>query len=150
MTVDPQDGGPPTGPVANTDPNLTPMDRTDPSFFDRVFALGKSSLSLIKNPRNMAGILIAIATIIILIRIFDFSPIKIWRSVQGTGYIFVDSPEVYTRERLINERLKEDAWLNEQFKLADSDTSINSLLNIIDKRRSVEMQPQPSSKANYH
>ena len=35
------------------------------------------------------------------------------------GFIFVESPEVYTRERLINERLSEDAWLHNELGRAD-------------------------------
>lgn len=40
---------------------------------------------------------------------------------EGTtfGEIYVDRPEVYTRERLVNDRLKQDAWLREQLELTD-------------------------------
>ena len=33
-----------------------------------------------------------------------------------TGRIYVDSPEVYTRERLVNDRYDQDYWLREQLK----------------------------------
>ena len=33
------------------------------------------------------------------------------------GEIYIDSPEIYTRERLVNDRFREDAWLKEMLKL---------------------------------
>lgn len=40
------------------------------------------------------------------------------------GKIIVDSPEVYTRERLINDRLEEHLWLNAQLKQATVTSNI--------------------------
>lgn len=40
------------------------------------------------------------------------------------GKIIVDSPEVYTRERLINDRLEEHLWLNAQLKQATTTSNI--------------------------
>ena len=41
---------------------------------------------------------------------------QIVRNTPGktTGEIYVDSPEVYTRERLVNDRLEQEAWLRSQ------------------------------------
>lgn len=39
------------------------------------------------------------------------------------GLILVESPEIYTRERLINQRLLEDSWLRSQLKKAGDITS---------------------------
>jgi hypothetical protein len=36
------------------------------------------------------------------------------------GQIYVDSPEVYTRERLVNDRYDQDFWLREQLRLLDA------------------------------
>lgn len=36
-----------------------------------------------------------------------------------TGDIYVDSPEVYTRERLVNDRLEQEAWLRSQLAKTD-------------------------------
>mgnify|MGYP006271435623 FL=1 len=36
------------------------------------------------------------------------------------GEIYVDSPEVYTRERLVNDRYDQDYWLREQLRLLDA------------------------------
>jgi hypothetical protein len=42
--------------------------------------------------------------------------------------IFIDSPEVYTRERLINERLAEEAWLLKELEKVDlSDPKISAI-----------------------
>ncbi len=35
------------------------------------------------------------------------------------GHIFIDSPEIYTRERLVNDRFLQDAWLREQLDRLD-------------------------------
>jgi hypothetical protein len=47
-----------------------------------------------------------------------------WRAVASfgttTGQIIVDTPEVYSRERLVNDRFKQAAWLDEQLKATDS------------------------------
>lgn len=39
--------------------------------------------------------------------------------ITTTGKIYVDSPEVYTRERLVNDRYDEDYWLRQQLKMLD-------------------------------
>lgn len=39
------------------------------------------------------------------------------------GRIYVESPEVYTRQRLVNDRLAQDAWLNRQLETIDAETS---------------------------
>lgn len=36
---------------------------------------------------------------------------------ETTGLIFVESPEVYTRQRLVNDRYRQDAWLRTQLDL---------------------------------
>lgn len=51
-----------------------------------------------------------------------------------TGKIYVDSPEVYTRERLVNDRYDQDHWLREQLKKLDN---AKSLLTGIETRRIV-------------
>ena len=37
------------------------------------------------------------------------------------GEIIVDEPKVYTRERLVNDRFAEEAWLKQQLKVATRD-----------------------------
>lgn len=45
---------------------------------------------------------------------FPFAPFT------TTGRIYVDSPEVYTRERLVNDRYDQDFWLRKQLENLDS------------------------------
>ena len=40
---------------------------------------------------------------------------------ETTGQIIVDSPKVYTRERLVNDRLEEARWLESQLKKTDDE-----------------------------
>ncbi|MEM7269915.1 MAG: hypothetical protein AAF401_11760 [Pseudomonadota bacterium] len=40
------------------------------------------------------------------------------------GEIYVDSPEVYTRERLVNDRYDQDHWLRTQLENLDSDPKL--------------------------
>jgi len=51
--------------------------------------------------------LILVVLVIILYLTRDSFP-------ETEGEIIVDEPKVYTRERLVNDRFREEAWLNEQ------------------------------------
>ena len=62
---------------------------------------------------SIVGSMAAIVVIVFLIQQFQ--------AIQGSerpgktfGLIFVDSPEVYTRERLVNDRFQQDSWLRDQ------------------------------------
>ena len=49
-----------------------------------------------------------------------FSVLKSRTSTAGfSGVIIVESPEVYTRERLVNDRLRETAWLERQLLVTE-------------------------------
>ncbi|WP_421724630.1 hypothetical protein [Bauldia sp.] len=50
-----------------------------------------------------------------------------WYIWRPQAKIFVESPEVYTRERLINERLAEEEWLNSQLEAVDGNRDAASL-----------------------
>ena len=39
------------------------------------------------------------------------------------GRIYVESPEVYTRQRLVNDRFAQDAWLRDQMRELDDDAN---------------------------
>jgi hypothetical protein len=54
-----------------------------------------------------------------------------------TGRIYVDSPEVYTRERLVNDRYDQDYWLRQQLKILDDREHIQ--LPVGHERRSMEV-----------
>ena len=40
--------------------------------------------------------------------------------LDKAGAIFIDSPEIYTRERLVNDRYQQDAWLRRRLEQTDS------------------------------
>ncbi|MCP4379832.1 MAG: hypothetical protein GY798_00115 [Hyphomicrobiales bacterium] len=85
-------------------------------------------------------------SVIILLNIF-WTPIKnlYWRFLPPTGAIYVDSPEVYTRERLINERLSEEAWLDDQLEAAATNEDFTSVENVIRRQLSLDLdQGEPS------
>ncbi|MEQ1523252.1 MAG: hypothetical protein ABL936_18455, partial [Aestuariivirga sp.] len=52
-----------------------------------------------------------------------------WKISPPVSAIYVESPEVYTRERLINERSAEEAWLNDQLRRIDGYTSKANIIN---------------------
>jgi hypothetical protein len=86
-----------------------------------------------------AGSLIGV---LILVLIFgsgtDLRPSAWWRSAfPGAGFIYVHSPQVYTRERLINERLKEEEWLDVQLQQADKDESLIGVIRRINRSTSL-------------
>jgi hypothetical protein len=56
---------------------------------------------------------IACAIAVALIAWFGvFHSLHEWLSIgQTTGSIYVSGPQVYTRERLVNDRYREDSWL---------------------------------------
>ena len=49
--------------------------------------------------------------------------LPVW-PLETTGKIYVESPEVYTRERLVNDRYNQDYWLRTQLDLLDGDTQL--------------------------
>jgi hypothetical protein len=68
----------------------------------------------------------------------DLRPSAWWRSAfPAAGLIYVHSPQVYTRERLINERLAEEVWLDGQLKEADKDESLIGVVRRINRSTSI-------------
>jgi len=60
---------------------------------------------------------------------FPTAPLQLWwKVVPPQRSIFVDSPEVYSRERLINERLSEETWLNKELDAAGDATNLSGRL----------------------
>ena len=85
--------------------------------------------------------------VLVLWQFFGFSFLGFYRwYYPPKGQIFVDSPEVYTRERLINERSSEEAWLNDKLIQADSKESLTGIMNLIERELSIgERQNPPPS-----
>ncbi|WP_421723160.1 hypothetical protein [Bauldia sp.] len=83
--------------------------------------------------------LIALSVIVLIA--FFWTPIKnlYWRLLPPAGAIYVDSPEVYTRERLINERLTEEAWLDDQLTAAATNEDFTSIENIIRRQLNLDL-----------
>jgi hypothetical protein len=85
-------------------------------------------------PRAVRFALAAIAVLAIY-NFLPFSIMGVFRWLQPPqGLIFVDSPEVYTRERLINERSSEEVWLNRKLDEADSPEALAGITRLIEKR----------------
>ncbi len=85
--------------------------------------------------------------VLVLWQFFGFSFLGFYRWYDPPrGQIFVDSPEVYTRERLINERSSEEAWLNDKLVQADSKESLTGIMNLIERELNIgERQNPPPS-----
>ena len=53
------------------------------------------------------------------------------RSVGKThGRILIDSPEVYTRERMVNDRFRQEAWLLQELERADSVPRVQGVFEV--------------------
>lgn len=65
---------------------------------------------------GVPGLLIALVSLIAIERLAPHSVTlsALWREARPTsGLILVDEPQVYTRERLVNDRLREATWLQD-------------------------------------
>ena len=61
----------------------------------------------------------AVVVVVVLVRLLDVA------GAFGTrGLIFIGSPEVYTRERLVNDRYDQDFWLHSQMDLLDKSDAL--------------------------
>ncbi len=63
--------------------------------------------------------------------------------IGPTGEVFVSSPGVYTRERLVNDRNDQDFWLREQLRLLDEDKGGFSTITNSDLRLKVDAAATP-------
>jgi hypothetical protein len=64
----------------------------------------------------VAGILLAAVAI----------PFAIWSPPVTYGVIHVESPEIYTRERLVNDRYNQDHWLRQRLEILDKVGDLSS------------------------
>jgi hypothetical protein len=71
------------------------------------------------------------------------------RSVKDdpTGIILVGSPEVSTRERLVNDRLTQDGWLRKQLTAADN-VSFDDFQGLLDERTLTALSVNATINAN--
>ncbi|MFO0994192.1 MAG: hypothetical protein U1E67_19930 [Hyphomicrobiales bacterium] len=70
-----------------------------------------------------------------------------WMLSPPASAIYVESPEVYTRERLINERSTEEAWLNDQLKLVDRYVSRANVINKLTDSTNITAGPAEAKEA---
>src|SRR5262245_45167062 len=74
--------------------------------------------------RPIVTVLAASAVAVVGLGIYMFSPeISDFANRARPGQIIVNSPTVYTRQRLVNDRQNQTSWLREQLKLADRVTA---------------------------
>ena len=74
----------------------------------------------------------------------NFQPTRFIGWVLGpTGKIYVSSPGVYTRERLVNDRNDQDFWLREQLRLLDESQIGFSAVTLSDLRFRAEVGALP-------
>jgi len=67
--------------------------------------------------------LLAIAGVLIVLAV---GVLATWTMTRTPGEIIVSSPQVYTRERLVNDRYDEAHWLQKQLKLLDSTADLTT------------------------
>ena len=90
----------------------------------------------------LMSIIVLVLLGILLLHYLGIISIKI-KPFSTTGAIYVDSPEIYTRERLVNDRYDQDFWLRKQLERLDDS---NSLITAeIDSQISGGIAKEPSS-----
>ena len=91
-----------------------------------------SRVKILENVRALSSlrVLAFILVTVISLRYLDFISINIG-PFSTRGAIYVDSPEIYTRERLVNDRYDQDFWLREQ--LGELDKPHNLVTATIDE-----------------
>jgi len=62
-------------------------------------------------------VLLLVAVVAVVLHVLGMVSLPFWPFTTAGGSIHVDSPEVYTRERLVNDRYEQDYWLREQLRL---------------------------------
>lgn len=75
-------------------------------------------VSLIPSAANILRLGFLIAILVVAAEFFKQWAPPVWPFVTR-GAIYVDSPEVYTRERLVNDRYDQDHWLHRQLEELD-------------------------------
>ena len=87
----------------------------------RASSVGPALMSWLKGRSVLAVILAALGVGLGLLLLFtNFHPTRVVAWVTGPeGAIYVSSPGVYTRERLVNDRNDQDYWLRQQLKELD-------------------------------
>jgi hypothetical protein len=83
----------------------------------------RESLTGLISPRTVLAVVIGL----VLLHLFDLIAIP-FAPFTTTGKIFVDSPEVYTRERLVNDRYDQDFWLRQRLEKLNDPENLNLVI----------------------
>lgn len=79
---------------------------------DLINAIKDRMLSVIRSQIHIIiDVFLAVALVVLLLMFFAGDYERDKGPGKAFGTILVDSPEIYTRERLVNDRFREDAWL---------------------------------------
>lgn len=93
---------------------------------------GTAKATAVKIGEGLSGLvslrsLLLAGIILFLLHLFDFIAIPFW-PFTTTGTIYVDSPEVYTRERLVNDRYDQDYWLHGRLEKLDKPEELHLIV----------------------
>ena len=100
----------------------------------------------------VAGLILAV--VVIAVSDHDFTdPLLPWfqsaRTQDTFGKILVESPEVYTRERLVNDRLRQTVWLEQQMRATDHVIKRGQFRSVEgDWRKDVQSETEISASAH--
>jgi hypothetical protein len=83
--------------------------------------------------------LLLLALFGVLLHVFGFISLPVWPFTTAAGRIYVDSPEVYTRERLVNDRYEQDYWLRQQLRLLDEVTPSDLATARLQQRTAIDL-----------
>ena len=73
-------------------------------------ALGRAATWLFASTASMYGVAVIAIVAITLVYLWPFR----WLSAEGEGMVLLETPQIFTRGRLVNDRALEQAWLEEQ------------------------------------
>ncbi len=87
-------------------------------FIHRLWGTLTAGAKSIFSTSSFIRLLLSGLGVLVIAYLFDFITFPFW-PFTTQGKIYVDSPEVYTRERLVNDRYDQDYWLRMRLKELD-------------------------------
>jgi hypothetical protein len=111
-------------------------------FWLKMLGLGQKLVST----SNMVRVFLFGLGVLFLAYLFEFITFP-FRPFTTQGTIYVDSPEVYTRERLVNDRYDQDYWLRMRLKELDKPGNLQlvSAETVTSSSAQLDGSPLPSS-----
>lgn len=85
---------------------------------------------------------LASAPIVLVVVAASIDRRTLFEPSETTGQIFVNGPQIYTRERLVNDRYREDAWLQRQAERTDDEAfdPVDAVLLRMERRFELEQR----------